>query len=188
MKGLKRKFIISLIAIMFAIVALGASTYAYWSSIDLTAEVANSQVTIGEGRTATVTASLKSTLPAGKVLVPAGQAVNSVNPNNSVESVTFKYEVIWIDDLVGYTGSNVDYTISDVKIGTDNSYASLVKINGVLAEDYEDSQSINMNDVANITLNLTLDEPGDATVANAIFEKNITFTVTFDVRNPVVAP
>ena len=34
MKGLKRKFIVSLIAIMFAIVALGTSTYAYWSSIN----------------------------------------------------------------------------------------------------------------------------------------------------------
>ena len=190
MKSLKRKFIISLIAIMFAIVALGTSTYAYWSSIKLT-EVTNQQVIIGEGRVATVTASLIATLPEGKYLVPNGQAAHSRNPNNSVDSVTFKYEVKWEDDLVMVgTKAPLTVTITNLRLGESNAYNGLVntviRIESVQTENNA-SQDIERGANTEVTIVLTLTEPSNEWDYNAIINKNITFNVTFAVT-PVATP
>lgn len=176
MRGLKRKFIVSLIAIMFAIVALGTTTYAYWSKINLTAEVTNQQVTIGKGRTATVTASLQGTLPTGTYLVPSGQKDNSTNPKNSVESVDFNYKVTWKDNLVmDSTETPLTVTIENLFLGGNNAYSGLVKpvINA--------PANITRGVDTEVTITLTLTEPGSKEVYDEIFDKNITFNVTFTV-------
>ena len=171
----QRKLVIGLLVILA--VAVSGFTFAFWSNISLTDSVETNTVTIGEGRQASVTASLNA---AGTgTLVPSGESGNSVSAN-PVESVSFTFNVAWSDNA--YPGGSADLAVS------------VVNISNATAEVYLDFSDVTAPATltegaaaVTVTIVVTLNAPANQTDYNNIINDAVTFDVTFTVSNPVVA-
>lgn len=197
MKGLKRKFIVSLIAIMFAIVALGTVTYAYWASNVKEAEkTAEGTVTIGEGNVAETDVVVGGVTGTGP-LVPANRLAQS--PIGSVSFVVLEFVVEWnslvADQAKGAEGV-LAASVSDKAIDNNAGFAGLVGTKVRIGAGFdadgtpmgtEDNNIIVDGATVLVFVKVTLTEPNTQADYLAIFGQNITFNVTFEVT-PVVAP
>ncbi len=171
----QRKLIIGLLVTLA--VAVSGFTFAFWSNIDLSDEIASTSVTIGEGRQASFTAALDA---AGTgTLVPSGEQGNSISPT-PVESVTFTFNVEWSDNA--FTGGTADLTVS---VGN---------ISNATAELYLDFSDVTAPATltegaapVTVTIVVTLDEPDNETDYLAIINGTVTFDVTFSIDNLTTA-
>ncbi|MFH1692959.1 MAG: hypothetical protein ABH890_01610 [Bacillota bacterium] len=165
----QKKLVIGLL-VMLALVA-SSFTYAYWSNVVLTDDVIDTTVTIGEGRTATVTASL--TASGSGTLVPTGELANSVSASPTT-SLVYTFTVDWADN--GYTGQ-----AGTVAIVIDNiSNATAAGLLNFVASPVSGS-AITEGTQLVVTVTITLDAPANVTDYNAIINAAVTFDVTFTV-------
>jgi len=154
-----------IIAAIALVLVLGGSTlaYAWWDSLDATT---NETITIGQGVTLQVSA--VATAPSGKVLVPVGTVLKA----NDVTSVVLTYNVRLDLEVIDALGLSV--TASNVKIGGVTANATLVGIAIV-----KSAPTVNDANVL-VTVTVTLAEPSDLAVYNAVINKAITFDLTFE--------
>ncbi len=182
----QRKLVVGLL-VMLA-VAVSTFTFAYWNSIDLDSEVASNTVTIGQGRTATVVASLDS--QDSGTLVPSGFAASSVSAN-PVEEIVFTFLVDWSDDLYDLGSADLNVLIDNVSNATAATYLNFEIKVGAAA--YTESSNLDTVDALTegtqltILVKVTLDEPADQTDYDAIKNAAITFDVTFTASNEAPA-
>jgi hypothetical protein len=163
----QRKLVIGLL-VMLA-VAVSGFTFAYWAgSVSITDEVESTTVTIGEARSASVTAVLVS---GSGTLVPIGELANSAI--GSVESITYTFTVDWDDNL--YVGGT-----ADLDLVFDNF--SNATAEGLLNFAVTGS-SITEGSQLDVTIVVTLTAPADVTEYNAIITADVTFDITFNLSN-----
>lgn len=157
-----------LLVILGALLVLGgsASAYAWWDTLQQTS---NETITIGEGVTLNVNAT--ATVPAGKVLVPAGVVLKA----NDVESVVLTYDVFL--DFAATSDLPLTVTASNILINGSATNAGLVNVNISLAQNVVNSTAV----VATVTVTLT--EPTTEAEYLAIANQDITFTLTFTATN-----
>ncbi len=156
---LKKLFAAILVAILLGGSALA---FSWWDNLTQTE---NETLNIGEGVTLTVSAVAEA--PAGKYLVPAGVVLKA----NDVEEIVLAYNVKLDQTVV--SALNLDVQSSNVEIGGDNTYASLVNIDISLA-----SGTVNGSDVL-VTVTITLDQPATFEIYSLIANQAITFDLTF---------
>ena len=152
-----------LAAIIVALLLGGtAFAFSWWDNLSQTQ---NETIEIGEGVTLNVSA--VATVPAGKVLVPAGVVLKA----NDVEEIILTYNVkldqTALDDL------NLSVEATDVQIGGSTDNIDLVNINIS-----QSSATVNDADVL-VTVTITIDEPSTQAIYDLIKNQAITFTLTF---------
>ncbi len=158
---MKRKLLaILVIALLFA--GTGVA-YGYWDN--LVVEENDVTITVGEGVTLSV--SVKDAIPSG-VLIPA----NAVLKAGDLQEVEFSYNVK-LDQTV-LTDLDLSVVASNVKINGSTANAGLVNI--VITDN--NSSKVNSSDVV-VTITVTLSDPADLAVYNAIYNQDITFDLTF---------
>ncbi|MBU1145025.1 MAG: hypothetical protein KJ971_04100 [Firmicutes bacterium] len=153
-----------ILAALIVVVALGGSilAFSYWDNLEQTqAET----ISIGSGVTLTVTAVAE--VPVGKVLVPAGVVLKA----NDVESVVLTYNVKL--DLEAADALDLAVVASNIEIGGDDTYASLVTVNVSLA-----AATVNNTDVL-VTVTVTISQPATVVIYDLIKTQPITFDLTF---------
>ncbi len=165
----QKKLVIGLLVMLALVVS--SFTYAYWSSVDLNDTVASTTVTIGEGRTATVTAAL--TASGSGTLVPSGEVANSVS-TSPVTSLQYTFTVDWADN--GYTGlgGTVAIVVDNVSNATADSLLNFAISPVTGSAITEGTQLV-------VTITVTLTAPANVTEYNAIINEAVTFDVTFTV-------
>jgi hypothetical protein len=152
-----------LAAIIVALLLGGtAFAFSWWDNLSQTQ---NETIEIGEGVTLNVSA--VATVPAGKVLVPAGVVLKA----NDVEEIILTYNVkldqTALDDL------NLSVEATNVQIGGSTDNIDLVNINIS-----QSSATVNDADVL-VTVTITIDEPSTQAIYDLIKNQAITFTLTF---------
>ena len=152
-----------LAAIIVALLLGGtAFAFSWWDNLSQTQK---ETIEIGEGVTLNVSA--VATVPAGKVLVPAGVVLKA----NDVEEIILTYNVkldqTALDDL------NLSVEATDVQIGGSTDNIDLVNINIS-----QSSATVNDADVL-VTVTITIDEPSTQAIYDLIKNQAITFTLTF---------
>lgn len=153
-----------LFAALLVAVLLGGTAFAFswWDNLSQTK---NETLNIGEGVTLTVNAVAEA--PTGKYLVPAGVVLKA----NDVESIVLTYNVKL--DQAAVNALNLNVQASNVKIGSDTTYADLVNIDISQA-----SSTVNDSNVL-VTITVTLSQPDTLDVYNLIKNQTITFDLTF---------
>ncbi len=164
-------------ALITLALVVSSFTFAYWANVDLEATNTDSTVTIGEGRTATVTATLDST-SAGE-LVPAGQLDNSSNPN-PVEEIVFTFDVDWLDDSTNLQGatSAIDIEIANISNATAETYLNFAITPAPASAEITQGQTLT------VTITVTLGEPANQADYDAIINDGVTFDVIFTITDP----
>lgn len=160
----KRKLVLSLFVIVFALLATVTATYAYWNSLQKTEDEA---LKVGSGIELLVAVDVKA--PEGKVLVPTGLAYGA----NDVDRITLTYNVVL--DLPAKHNMDLTVISSNVLIGGISTYSDLVKIDITMS-----SNTINNNLPSIVTVVVTLTEPSSQTIYEAIRNKPITFDLVFE--------
>lgn len=153
-----------MLAVLLLLFLLGgtAVAYGYWDN--LTVEQNNVTLTIGEGVTLEV--SVGDQMGANDVLVPSGVVMKT----NDVTSVALTYDVnldqAVIDDL------DLSVTYSNVQINGSTANAGLVNI-------VIDAPAVINSTSVEVTVTVTLSEPGDAAAYAAVYGQDITFDLDF---------
>lgn len=155
----KRILALIIIALLFSGTAMA---FAYWDNLEQTQ---SETINIGEGVTLQVSA--VATVPAGKVLVPAGSVLKA----NDVEEVVLTYNVNL--DQTALVALNLDVVASNVQVGGSTTNAGLVNVSISQA-----SATVNDSAVL-VTVTVTLNEPADSAVYAAVINQAITFDLTF---------
>ena len=156
----------------FAIIVT-SFTFAYWANVNL-ADDATGTVTIGEGRTATVTAGLSDS--GSGTLVPTGEVANS-SSENPTDELEFTFTVDWSDDTYEGETSNLTVSISNISNATADTYLNFS----------DDATTITEGTTLTVTVTVTLDEPDNETDYDAIINEDVTFDVTFTVDDPALS-
>ena len=78
--------------------------------------------------------------------------------------------------MEGLVDGTLTTVIDNIQIGGDTTYAGLVNPNITTTP-----TTINVNDTVIVTIEVTLTEPADQTVYDAVKNQDITFDVTFTV-------
>jgi len=174
MRNLKRKNLVLVLLVLFAL-AVSGTTYAYWASnVAVTENVQAESITIGQGQAVTTTVAVTGGVYDGKDLVPAGRVVNATT---ETASIVLTYEVDWTETGTAVDGiaGTLSATVSN-KLGDTNG---LVNIAVVLT----DGSAIAVNDASTytVTVTITMTEPADEAEYTAIANATITFDLTFDV-------
>ncbi|XMB72875.1 hypothetical protein RJI07_02940 [Mycoplasmatota bacterium WC30] len=153
-----------IIAVIAVALVLGgtALAFSYWDNLEQTS---NETITIGEGVSLDVVA--VAAAPAGKVLVPSGVVLKA----NDVESIVLTYNVAL--DSAALTDLDLAVVASDIQIGGETTNASLITVNVSQA-----ATTVNDANVL-VTVTVTMAQPADVTVYNAIINQPITFLLTF---------
>ncbi len=159
---MKRKLLaVLIITLLFA--GTGVA-YGYWDN--LVVEENNVTLTVGKGVTLSVT--VDSAIPAGKVLVPSGAVLKA----NDLTQIQFSYTVKL--DQTTNSDLNLSVVADNVKINGSTDNAGLVNI--TITDD--NSGKVNSSDVT-VTITVTLTEPSDLATYQAIYDQAITFDLTF---------
>ena len=164
MKNKKNKRLITLLLplLLLSGVSAVASTYAWWNTLTY---AQNETVQLGDGVAVTVNA--VAVAPAGKGLVPVDTLTNS---NTQVEEVILTYNV-GFNKTVTET-FNLTVVASNEKIGGDATNAGLVNIDITAPLTVDNAGAV-------VSVKVTLTDPADETVYNAVKNQPITFTLTF---------
>ena len=183
----KRGLVISLL-LLLAVVTSGF-TYAFWAaSVSNANHTATGTVVIGEGKAVTTAVTVGDQTGTGP-LVPSGKAADS--QGLAVEYVILQFSVTWTAPVTtadGATGT-LAATISDKKIATSTDNAGLVvtavQIGGTVTGSTLNgggNTEITVNgDPVNVYVKVTLTEPSNQAIYNAINGKNITFNLNFTI-------
>ena len=153
----------NLLVVVLAIMLIGglSASYAVWDNLSVAQE---ETINIGEGTSIQLAVVLEA--PAGKKLVPNGVVMGP----NDVDEVVLTYNVKL--SRVAAADLTLSVVASDVEINGVDTYAGLVNI--AIAHD----AAINSDDVL-VTVTVTLTEPATPEAYNAIYNQDITFTLTF---------
>ncbi|MCF7930396.1 MAG: hypothetical protein K9L02_02675 [Acholeplasmataceae bacterium] len=165
----QKKLVIGLLVMLALVVS--SFTYAYWSSVDLNDTATGASVTIGEGRTATVTAAL--TASGSGTLVPTGEVGNSVS-SSPVTSLVYTFTVDWDDNAYTGLGGTVAISAGNVSNAT---AAGLLNF----AFSPVSGSAITEGTQLEVTVTVTLTAPANVTDYNAIINDAVTFDITFTV-------
>lgn len=182
----KRGLVIGLL-IMLALVTSGF-TYAIWSSVELGTDTVADTITIGEGRQASSTVTLTSTLPADATLVPVGEVATSIGLN-PVDELTFTFTVLWEDNMFPADDSTLTISVTDVNNATEDlSPAAIALLNFAFTDGTDTglTYTITEGSTLTITLTVTLTEPTTQLLYDEIINEDITFDVNFTVTDPAL--
>ncbi len=175
-----RKKLMFLAILIFLLSASVSSAYAYWAgTVNAPAEESDTiSINIGEGGTVTTEIVVNGDGgAAGQVLVPTGQTDNSVDPESGslTEKVTVVYTVGWTG-VTGATGT-LNVAMGSVTIdGSETTHADLVNVT-ITSE----NTAITGGTDVTVTVKVTLTEPANKTIYDAIKGKAISIPLTFKV-------
>lgn len=186
-KKRKNQLILSIALLLLMFVAIiSGGIYSYWAGTisDPTQEASNRTVTVGEAENVTTTLNItellgdKKLVPVGKVPVSVGGAVDNVDSYVDTFQVTWNEPNNSVVAADGVTGT-LTVTATPTLTGTNSvDYSSLVNVTIDPS-----STSVILNDATakNVTMTVTLIEPENKTVYDAIINQTITVDLTFDV-------
>ena len=176
----RQKFILVAILMLLVSASIGGA-YAYWAGTvnAPTPEDETIAINIGEGKEVATVLNVSGDNGAqNKVLVPAGQIDNSVEvPEGStlVEEVTVVYTATWTG-VTGATGT-LNVAMGSVTIdGSETTHADLVNVT-ITSE----NTAITGGTDVTVTVKVTLTEPANKTIYDAIKGKAISIPLTFKV-------
>ena len=150
--------------LVFLLLIITVTTYSYWDN--LTKTDADKTITLGSGINLIVE-KVEASPPAGKKLIPQGAYIGV----NDVDAIKLKYDV----KLSKKTLSDLflDVTVKNITIDDKPDYAYLVNV------EIDKSQS-NINDeTIFVNIKVTLNNPEDEVVYQAITGKIIKFELHF---------
>lgn len=195
-----KKLTIALLALLGVVSTAG--TYAYWQgTVKAPTDLVDSnQITIGSGADVATVITLIDPAAPGKALVPTGFVVNP-DTDTETDTVVYDYVVTWLptdEELLGKTGTvadasatlNVSAVVSLVGVETpDTDQQAAIALVSVVFDkaSYEVSFTDGVATTAAVKVTVTLGEPGNKAVYDAIATKAINIALTFTVGNVVVA-
>ena len=176
MKNLKRRNVVLVLLVLFAL-AVSGTTYAYWaSSVNGVSETVNNQVNIGEGDAVTVNVDITDPQTFTDKLVPNTPEV--VAGEGEVKEITVSYSVTWNNDdlLNGIADQAVSAVVSNIQVGgVANPYSLITVTPGA------NPTKIGLGQTVVFTFTVTMAEPANVTEYNAVANQAITFDITFDI-------
>lgn len=176
MKNLKRRNVVLVLLVLFAL-AVSGTTYAYWaSSVNGVEETVNNEIIIGEGDAVTVNVDITDTSTYTEKLVPNTPEVTV--EAGETKSITVSYSVVWNNDalLDGVADQAISATVSNILVGgVANPYSLITVTPGA------NPTTIGMGDTVVFTFTVTMAEPANVTEYNAVANQTITFDITFDI-------
>jgi hypothetical protein len=176
MKNLKRRNVVLVLLVLFAL-AVSGTTYAYWaSSVNGVQETVNNEINIGEGDAVTVNVDITDTSTYTESLVPNTPEV--VAGAGEVKEITVSYSVTWNNDalLDGVADQAISAVVSNIQVGgVANPYSLITVTPGA------NPTTIGMGDTVVFTFTVTMGEPANVTEYNAVANQAITFDITFDI-------
>lgn len=188
MRNLRKKNLVLVLLVLFAL-AVSGTTYAYWaSSVTGSNDTAVGTINIGSGNIVSTTVTVGDANGGTDLLVPEGHDVDT----NEVDYVMLQFTVAWDStglDASGYA-STLSFGSSNIQIGgTTTGYEDLVNISYQIGGTVTgstlngDGSTAIIADGADVTVFVlvTLTEPADQTAYNAVAGQVITFTGTFTV-------
>ncbi|MFA7561744.1 MAG: hypothetical protein WCY80_06555 [Candidatus Izemoplasmatales bacterium] len=176
MKILKRKNLVLVLLVLFAL-AVSGTTYAYWASeVNGTEDsVVDDNVTIGTGEAITIDVTVADTTDNSLLLIPS-----TVTPKTGeTNSITVSYTVTWKNDdlLDGVADQTVSALVENIAVnGVANPY-NLISVEA----DVNNPTTIGLNETVTFNFVVTMDEPLNVTQYNAVAGLPITFNITFTV-------
>lgn len=199
-----RKKLMLFAILIFLLSASVSSAYAYWAGMvnapDQKTDTIN--INIGEGTVINTFLTLSNDLGT-KLLVPAGQKNNSVNPDNCVEELIISYQLIITvpegRSIAGYNHlANSRIAMGTVKLGGNTTYADYVKVSlcyqngfvdteltpdGTWYEGLDHSHQAYLNPTGQTIqpcyIKVTLTEPPTKAIYDQIFGKTIEIPLSF---------
>lgn len=176
---------IALLLLMFVAIISGG-IYSYWAGTisDPTQEASNRTVTVGEAENVTTTLNItellgdKRLVPVGKVPVSVGGAADNVDSYVDTFQVTWNEPNNSVVAADGVTGT-LTVTATPTLTGTNSvDYSNLVN---VTVDPGSTSVILNDSTAKSVTMTVTLTEPENKIVYDAIINQTITVDLTFDV-------
>lgn len=187
-KSRKRKnqlmLTIALLVLMFIAVVAGG-IYSYWAGTILapTEATRNRDITVGQAENVTTTIDITEALGTKKLVPPGMVAVSVGGADDNVDSFVDTFNVTWSE-----TGTVI--SASDNISGT-LAVTATPSLTGTDAVDYSTLVNVTVNPASSaivldgtavpVTVTVTLTEPANATVYNAIINQTITLDLTFNV-------
>lgn len=159
-----KKQILKIMVVVIAMIALVTATgmsFAYWDSLSAGTDIG---INLGENTVLTVT--VDGNTAGGKTLVPSGVMMGATD----VDEVVFNYTAELSKTPANEASFTVEVVENSVKIGGDDTYASLVNI--------EITSPETISTTASISVKITLSEPSDEAAYNAVKGKEITFSLS----------
>ena len=176
MKNLKRRNVVLVLLVLFAL-AVSGTTYAYWaSSVNGVQETVNNEINIGEGDAVTINVDITDPQTFTDKLVPNTPEV--VAGAGEVKEITVSYSVTWNNDalLDGVADQAISAVVSNIQVGgVANPYSLITVTPGA------NPSTIGMGDTVVFTFTVTMGEPANVTEYNAVANQAITFDITFDI-------
>ena len=176
MKNLKRRNVVLVLLVLFAL-AVSGTTYAYWaSSVNGVVQTKEQEINIGEGDAVTVSVNITDTSTYTEKLVPNTPEVTA--GEGETKSITVSYSVVWNNDalLDGVADQAISATVSNILVGGEADPYSLITVTPGA-----NPTTIGMGDTVVFTFTVTMAEPKNVTEYNAVADKTITFDITFDI-------
>lgn len=176
MKNLKRRNVVLVLLVLFAL-AVSGTTYAYWaSSINGVEQTLNNEVNIGQGQAVTVNVDITDPETFTDKLVPNTPEV--VAGVGEVKEITVTYSVTWNNDdlLDGIADQAVSAVVSNIQVGGVANPFSLITVTPGT-----NPTTIGLGQTAVFTFTVTMAEPANVTEYNAVANQAITFDITFDI-------
>ncbi len=173
MKHIKKVFLGLLLG--FALFA-GSASFAYWvSGVIGWKQTATPDVTVGVGKSVTISVDLSRTDGNTKVLVPAGRVVDS---NAQTDSVTVTYTVKWNENslLNGIVDANIAAAVTNITVGGVANPYSLITVTPS-----GNPTTIAHKETVTFTFIVTLTEPANKTQYDAVANKTIAFDIDFSI-------
>lgn len=178
MKSLKRKFIVSLIAIMFAIVALGTVTYAYWAKYINTDTT--TQVSIGADDSTMSVVPVNNT----QVLVPVGYE----NEVNSFSEIGISFTVDWRGSGSAATVGVLSIDVFSVKIKDDINF-NTSDLKPLFTFTLQNTKIVRNTSSEHIMQMQFTNEPVNKKMSDALQNGKLLLGITFNVTPaPIVTP
>lgn len=177
MKNLKRRNVVLVLLVLFAL-AVSGTTYAYWASSvnGVVVETVNNKINIGEGDAVTVSVNITDTSTYTKKLVPNTPEVTA--GEGETKSITVSYSVVWNNNnlLDGVADQTISAVVSNIQVGgVANPYSLITVTPGT------NPTTIGMGDTVEFIFTVTMAEPANVEQYNAVANKAITFNITFDI-------
>ncbi|PKK88788.1 MAG: hypothetical protein CVV62_01765 [Tenericutes bacterium HGW-Tenericutes-7] len=176
MKNLKRRNVVLVLLVLFAL-AVSGTTYAYWaSSVNGVQETVNNEINIGQGDAVTINVDITDPQTFTDKLVPNTPEVTA--GAGETKSIVVSYSVTWNNDalLDGVADQAISAVVSNIQVGgVANPYSLITVTPG------SNPTTIGMGDTVVFTFTVTMAEPGNVTEYNAVANQAITFDITFDI-------
>ncbi len=175
MKNLKRRNVVLVLLVLFAL-AVSGTTYAYWaSSVNGVQQKQENVINIGEGDAVTVSVNITDPQIFPDKLVPT-----TVTPGaGETNSIVVSYSVTWNEDalLDGVVNQSITASLGTILVGTAENPAGLISV----VANPSNPTEIAMGSTVVFTWTVTMAEPANVAEYNAVANQTITFDITFDI-------